>query len=142
MKTRGPERGFSLVELMVAMLLIGILTAYAVPQLVTAYDRSRQRTTIADMRSIAVANGTYRVDLAEYAPDLDALEPLFMRPVPRNDAWGIPWTYDGRPDDYSLSSTGSDGAAGPAPPANWYDEPFEADIVIANGAFTQAPRAQ
>lgn len=135
-------RGFSLIELLVVMALIGIISAFVVPQLITAFERSRQRRTLSDMRAIAGANGTYRVDFGDYAVAIGDLAPDFMSPVPPGDGWGNPWSYQSNGTAYSLTSNGRDGASGPAAPLPWYDEPFEADMVLQNGTFTQAPTQQ
>jgi len=139
---RSRSRGFSLIELLIVMALIGIISAFVVPQLITAFERSRQRRTLSDMRAIAGANGTYRVDFGDYATDLADLEPDFMSPVPPGDGWGYAWSYQSNGISYSLTSSGRDGASGPAAPLPWYDEPFEADMVLQNGTFTQAPTQQ
>lgn len=131
--------GFSIIELLAVLAVLGIVSALVVPQLIMAYERSRQRRSIADLRSIAVANGTYRVDNNLYAGSFPDLSPVFMNPVPPVDAWGTAWSYTGGGATYTVSSLGSDSAAGPAPPALWYDEPFESDLVLVNGTFTQAP---
>lgn len=133
------ESGFSLVEVLAVVASLGILATLVVPQLLMAYERTRQRRSLADMRAIASANGTYRVDHDAYAGDMDDLIPLFMNPVPPTDAWGTAWSYGVSGASYTLSSFGSDGAAGPAPPLAWTDEPFESDLIVIDGAFTQAP---
>ena len=56
------ERGFSIVELLVVIALLGIIASIVVPQLLRAFDRTRQRRTLADMRAISGANGAYHVD--------------------------------------------------------------------------------
>ena len=138
---RHSDQGFSLIELLIALAVIGIVSGIAVPQLLSAYDRSRQRASVADMRSIAVANATYRVDTGSYAGAFSDLVPLFLNPVPPEDAWGNAWGYQsGSPDQYTLTSFGLDGVTGPAAPTPWFDEPFEADLVVVNGAFSQVPR--
>ena len=133
------QGGYSIIELLLVLGLVAVLTAIVVPQLMSAWDRARQRASMADMRSIASANGVYRVDYSTYAPDLDALMPYYMEPVPPTDAWNTVWVYESTGRDYLLSSLGTDGAPGPAAPSPWYDQPFEADLVVQNGAFTQAP---
>ena len=142
MRHHTTNRGFSFVELLVVMAVLGVITAIVTPQLLTAFERSRQRRVMADMRSIAAANGTYALDNGNvYAPTLIALQPFYMGPVPSADAWGNPWVYSGGA-NYTLTSRGSDGAAGPAPPLPWTAEPFEGDIIVQDGSFSQAPTHQ
>ena len=136
------EHGFSLIELLIVVVVVGVLASIAVPQLVDAYDRSRQRASMADLRSIAVANATYHTDAGSYASTFEDLQPAFMNPVPPSDAWGNPWVYAAAgEDEYQVSSLGTDGASGPAPPSPWFDAPYEADLIVTNGAFTQVPSA-
>ncbi len=123
------------------IVVIGVVAIIVVPQLITAYERSRQRVTLADLRSMALANATYRTDFGEYASALTDIESAFGTPMPDGDAWGNAWNYSRTAaDQYTLRSYGRDGAAGPDAPDPWVDEPFEADLIVTNGAFTQAPR--
>lgn len=140
--TPGRHAGFSLVELLVVIVVIGILATLVVPQLLMGYERARQRRSMAEMRAIAAANGAYRVDSGGYAAALADMVPEYMSTVPPGDAWGTGWAYAGARETYTLTSYGRDGASGPAPPSPWHDEPFEADLVLANGAFTQAPETR
>jgi len=133
------DEGFSLIELLIVVAIIGIIAAIAVPQLMNAMDRGRQRRSMADMRNIATANGTHRVDLGTYAANLAALSPTYMQVAPNDDGWGNAWVYSTGADTYTIQSLGSDGAAGPAPPATWINEPYDPDIVLVDGQFTQAP---
>jgi general secretion pathway protein G len=136
---RRREAGFSLIELLVIMSVIMIIGMIAVSQFIMAYDRSRQRSTLADLRTLAVANGTYAVDQGNYAPTLSDVEPDYLDPAPPLDRWGFAWDYTYSDGKYSLRSHGSDGAAGPAPPLAWDGDPFECDLVVENGAFVQVP---
>jgi general secretion pathway protein G len=139
---RHATRGFSLIELLVVLAVIGILSTIVVPQLINGFERSRQRRTLADMRAISGANGAFRVDFGDYADALTDLEPDYLSPSPPADAWGHSWTYQRNGEDYFLTSPGRDGAGGPAPPDPWYDEPFEADLILQNGSFTQVPGSE
>lgn len=133
------EAGFSLVELLVILAVIMIIGMVGVSQFITAFDRSRQRSTLGDLRTLASANGTYSVDHGDYADSLPELAPYYLGTLPPVDRWGFAWTYAHADKAYTLTSRGADGADGPAPPVGWDGAPFEPDLVIENGAFTQAP---
>ena len=139
------QEGFSLIELLIVVAIIGIIATIAVPQLLDAIDRGRQRRTMADMRNIATANGTYRVDTGDYSADLPTLQTDgYMQVIPTKDAWGTAMTYtvDVANDTYTLKSNGSDNAAGPAAPDPWINDPYTPDLILTDGQFTQAPTGQ
>lgn len=142
---RKRDEGFSLIELLIVVAIIGIIATIAVPQLLDAIDRGRQRRTMADMRNIATANGTYRVDEGVYADALDSIETQgYMQVVPLNDAWAeaFAYTQTGGGTGYTLESFGSDGADGPAAPDPWINDPYDPDLQLTNGQFTEAPTGQ
>jgi general secretion pathway protein G len=133
------EAGFSLIELLVVLAVIMIIGMLAVSQFITAYDRSRQRSTLGDLRTLAAANGTYAVDHGDYAQNLTDVAPYYLGMLPPVDRWGYAWGYSYSDSTYELSSKGSDGVDGPTPPAGWSGAPFECDLVIENGTFVQSP---
>jgi prepilin-type N-terminal cleavage/methylation domain-containing protein len=136
------EQGFSLIELLIVVAIIGIIAAIAIPQLMDAIDRSKQRRSMGDMHTIATANGTYKVDQQTYAPNLPALVGNeYLQVAITADGWGNNFVYNTTGDTYDLTSLGSDAAAGPAPPSPWVNDPFEPDIIIKDGMFTQAPES-
>jgi general secretion pathway protein G len=138
------QQGFTLVEMIVVVAVLGILVAIVIPALLTAVDRSRQRRSMADMTNIAKANGMYQVDAGRFVAALADLQPNYMQIVPANDAWGNAFQYTpaGNQRSYELRSLGKDGAVGPAAPPLWFNEPFEPDLVMDTGQFTQMPAAQ
>ena len=76
--------------------IVGIIAAIAIPNLLNAIDRGKQKRTMADMRSIATAIETYAVDQEVYPTTTDVYElsrmlsPDYIRHVPGFDGWENP----------------------------------------------------
>jgi general secretion pathway protein G len=142
---RRVELGFTLVEVLVVMVVIGILSAIAIVSLASAMDRAKQRATMADMRIIARAVQAYIVDNHRAPSDAggmaalrEALIPYQTNVLPVEDHWhnGLAYASDGL--DYTIQSHGRDGVDGAdITTASRFD--FDLDIVIVNGSFTAAP---
>lgn len=130
------EKGFTLVELMIVIIILAVLTGIAIPSYMTLRNRARESATEAEMKNIATALELYMADIEEYpaAADMAALGTAlapYMNPVPPDDAWGKAYVYaqTGSGTGYTLTSGGANGVV---------DGTY--DIVFTNGQMT-APGA-
>jgi type II secretory pathway pseudopilin PulG len=136
---------------LVLVAVIGILAAIAIPNFLTALNRSKQKRSIADMRSIASAVEAYATDKdvypeATYATEL-AVSPTYIKQVPAVDGWGTAYRYEcwpaGACQNYAIGSAGADkqfeheSLQGYGPDTKSTD--FDDDIILSNGKFVQYP---
>ncbi len=143
---RHRTEGFTLVELLVVVAIIGIIASIAIPSLRQAIDRAKQRRTMADIRTVALAVNAYAVDYS-FAPKFTTatvaelrpfLTPTYLRTLPDLDGWLRSMYYEAEGIDYTLRSYGRDGVA----QAAVHEGPttdFAADIIMNNGVFVQWP---
>jgi len=140
------SKGFTLVELLVAVVVIGVIATIAIPALVNALDRGRQKRTMADLHTIAMAIQAYSVDNNRYpaATDMSQLalviEGDYIRKLPRTDGWGHDLLLESAGIDYTIGSTGKDGGVslaliGSGGPTHAFGD----DIIFSNGTFVQWP---
>jgi type II secretion system protein G len=141
------QKGFTLVELLIVVAIIGIVASIAIPNLANALDKAKQKRTMSDMHSIAEAIEAYHIDHASYpdgAADWQTLRthisPFFIKAPPDADGWMHNWTVSTSVGGtaYTVVSLGKDG--NPDSWAGGMTGDFDCDIVFTNGRFFQWPQ--
>src|SRR2546425_8033575 len=96
------DSGFTLIELLIVVAIIGIIAAIAIPNLLNAIDRSKQKRTMADMRSVGTACEEYSIDNNYYPVATTqgalsvvsgVLQPTYIKVVPLVDGWNFQLQY-------------------------------------------------
>jgi len=120
------QRGFSLIEILLVVIIIGTLSAMAIPRLIGRSDQARRAAAKADVEvNFATALKLYELDNGFFPTTEQGLTALISQPtttpIPQNwngpylekktiDPWGHPYQYESpgthRPHDYDLSSLG------------------------------------
>jgi general secretion pathway protein G len=137
--------GFSLIELLIVVAVIGIITAVAIPNLIAAVQRSRQSRTMADVRLISEGLELYQNDHSQYplvddgtAVGLVEHLEIYIRSFNTIDGWGEAIRYDSDGGAYTVLSHGANRSPD-APYTYGPTSSFDADIVFAAGTFLQWP---
>lgn len=131
MKRKGPaQHGFTLIEIMVVMVILGLLVAIVAPNIMGRGDQAKITIAETQMNNISNALDLYRLDNSHYPSTQQGLEALVTEPAgspePKNwnpdgymksvpeDPWGNPFEYisPGVDGDYDLISLGADGQQG------------------------------
>jgi len=141
------QGGFTLIELLIVVAIIGIIAAIAVPSLLNAVQRARQKRSMADMRSIGTALESYNVDNFQYPAAITDLDPTYIAVVPSQDGWNTDFNYavgsapsSTTNDLYTVTSYGRNkssdgcGSGGVSRTQN-----FDCDICFTIGQFIQYP---
>ena len=128
-RVRG-QGGFTLLEVMVVVVILGILAALVVPKIISRPDEARVIAAKQDIASLLQALKLYRLDNQRYPTTEQGLQALLAKPttapIPLNwkmggyierlpkDPWGKEYIYrcPGQHGDYDLISAGPDGQEG------------------------------
>jgi general secretion pathway protein G len=110
------QRGFTLLELLVVIVIIGLLAGYVAPRYFSQVGKSEIQVARAQIDALEKALDTYRLENRRYPnaeEGLAAIGPYLKKAVP-NDPWGRPYVYrvGGAKGDYELFSYGRDGKSG------------------------------
>lgn len=121
------DAGFTLLELLVVMLIIGLLAGYVAPQYFKQVGKSEVKTARAQIEALGKALDQYRLDTGHYPTTEQGLAALMAKPANETkwdgpylkkavpaDPWGAPYQYKrpGEHGEYDLWSFGKDGQAG------------------------------
>lgn len=161
MRSKG-RNGFTLLELLVVVAVIGILATIAIYNFMGALNRGKQKRTMADIRTIAAAWEARAGDTRSYSaagftfpsvgvsyPALSGiLNPTYIRTMPRNDGWLRPLAFgadapvasaSGQATSYAIRSAGRDGSYSGSTYTPGATTDYDCDIVYSNGTFVAWP---
>lgn len=143
---RGEETGFTLIEVLIVTTIIGLLVAIVIVSMINAFERSKQRATMADMRTVSKAMEAYNTDTGHYPANgntmaqlSNLLVPYQSSVVPTTDHWKHTYLYTSdNVNSYSIESYGKDGIDGvQISYATRFN--FDDDLILSNGVFTASP---
>jgi general secretion pathway protein G len=125
---RRPALGFTLIELMVVLVIIGVLAALIVPNVLDRAEEARVTAARTDVNNIMQALKLYKLDNHRYPTGEQGLQALIARPTSApaptnwkpyleklpNDPWGRPYQYlnPGLKGEVDVMSFGADGQSG------------------------------
>ena len=121
------DAGFTLIELMIVLFILGLLAALVAPRLMGRVGKAKQKSAQAQIHLLATALDLFHLDVGRYPTEEEGLKvlrdkpdsapgwggPYLDKPVPK-DPWGRDYAYKcpGEHGPYDLSSLGADGAGG------------------------------
>jgi general secretion pathway protein G len=125
--SRSRLKGFTLLELLVVMVIIGLLAGYVGPKYFAQIGKSEVKAAKAQIDALGKSLDQYRLDVGRYPNSEQGLAALFVKPTNEakwdgpylqknlpNDPWGNPYVYKqpGEHGEYDLLSYGKDGQVG------------------------------
>lgn len=122
--TKAAQRGFSLIEIIVVVVLIGGIVAFAASRILGGGDRAKVKLAQAQVQTLAEKVDQYKMDTGSLPADLNALVAApsgvsgwlgpYAKQADLNDPWGTPFQYKqpGEGRAFDLVSLGADGKPG------------------------------
>jgi general secretion pathway protein G len=126
-ETMKNQAGFTLIELIVVVIIIGLLAGLVVPQYMKQEERATAKTAKAQIELFGTALDTFRLDVGRYPTSQEGLAALMQKPAGADrwdgpylkkdlpaDPWGKPYVYTSPGDhgSYDIVSYGADGVPG------------------------------
>jgi general secretion pathway protein G len=157
------RNGFTLLELLMVLGIVGVLAAIAIYSFMGAIQRAKQKRSMADIRTIAAAWETRATDArtynaagaaftfpavgVSYAGLTGALSPTYLRTIPRLDGWQRPFAFgldsafgSSTPATvYGIRSAGRDGSFSGRTYTMGPTSDYDCDIVYSSGTFITYP---
>lgn len=127
MRLSRDEKGLTLIELMVVIVILGLLAALVAPKMFGRIGESKQKAAKAQIELFGTALDSFRLDVGKYPATSEGLQALRVKPsglenwngpyLPKEiplDPWGHAYNYrsPGEHGDYDLYSFGADNATG------------------------------
>lgn len=115
-------RGFTIIELLIVMAILGMLAVMVAPNLFNQADSARRDAVLSQISSLGSALDAHRLAIGQYPDSLDGLVrntsgrstwngPYIRGDIPV-DPWGNDYVYSSTGRDYTLMSYGADGRQG------------------------------
>jgi general secretion pathway protein G len=124
------QRGFTLVEILIVVMIIGLLASFVAPNLIGRYERSKEEIAKAQVEMLSSGVLSFKLDMNRYPVSLDELikstDPKWRGPylskqeLPK-DPWGKDYLYKtpGDHGPFDLYSLGPDGTLNEKAAKNW-----------------------